>query len=266
MRVVTLPDGAESVTVLPAGGGSPVFLGTADVPGGPGPPGPPGPQGLQGPPGVDGEDGEDGAPGAPGAQGVAGPQGAQGPPGVDGADGEDGAPGAPGAPGAQGVAGPQGAQGPAGDDGVDGVDGMASNTLQRALLPGYFIFTEFGGIATGAFMGPYGSFDGNPAGTVENRLCIQCPVAGLVCNLRCGLSNGTTTGAATMLVRTRPVGGAFANTSVTATIANGAAQGSDLLHSFVVAAGDFISIETTTNATFSATALLVASLDFIPFV
>jgi len=31
MRVVTLPDGAQSVTVLPAAGGSPVFLGTADV-------------------------------------------------------------------------------------------------------------------------------------------------------------------------------------------------------------------------------------------
>lgn len=32
MRVVTLPDGAQSVTVLPAGGGSPVFLGTTDLP------------------------------------------------------------------------------------------------------------------------------------------------------------------------------------------------------------------------------------------
>jgi hypothetical protein len=31
MRVVTLPDGAQSVTVLPAAGGSPVFLGTSDV-------------------------------------------------------------------------------------------------------------------------------------------------------------------------------------------------------------------------------------------
>jgi len=31
MRVVVLPDGAESVTVLPAGGGSPVFFGTADI-------------------------------------------------------------------------------------------------------------------------------------------------------------------------------------------------------------------------------------------
>ena len=31
MRVVTLPDGAQSTTVLPAGGGSPVFLGTAEV-------------------------------------------------------------------------------------------------------------------------------------------------------------------------------------------------------------------------------------------
>ncbi len=144
------------------------------------------------------------------------------------------------------------------------IQGKQIQSPSGIVYPQFLAFGDYTGTTANDFLAPFANFSGSPTGSNESLCSMMVSRAGTLQNLQLGLSTGTSSGAATVLVRHNTGGGSFADSTITATIANGGRAASDTTHTLHVAAGDFISMKTTTTATFSASAVIWATLDFIP--
>jgi len=121
------------------------------------------------------------------------------------------------------------------------------------------MFGNAQGIGINNFYAPYLNYAEDATGSVEALLSVTIAAAGTLSNFRMKYTAGTSNGAATAILRKNGT-----NTSMTATVANGASSGSDTTHTVSVAIGDIISIISTTSSTPSVNAILWISVDWGP--
>jgi len=229
-------DGTPAPVVEPGGGLNLQALllefvsdGPPGVPGAKGDKGDTGAAGAAGAAGAKGDKGDTGAAGAAGAKGDKGDKGdtgapgAAGAPGAKGDKGDTGATGAPGAKGDKGDTGATGAEGAAGAGGAVmhwGASGLSASSTTRYLQPGY---------------------EASTAVLLAALIQWAIPRAGTLRNLRIRHNGvGSTADVLHYIVRINGVA-----TALDCAIAANAANGSDLVHSAAVVAGDLIDIEVT---------------------
>ena len=188
-----------------------------------------------GPPGVPGAKGDKGDTGAAGAAGAAGAKGDKGDTGAAGAAGAKGDKGDKGDTGAAGAAGAKGDKGDKGDTGATGAAGAAG--AGGAVM--HWGASGLSASSTTRYLQP--GYEASTAVLLAALIQWAIPRAGTLRNLRIRHNGvGSTADVLHYIVRINGVA-----TALDCAIAANAANGSDLVHSAAVVAGDLIDIEVT---------------------